>query len=196
MKMVKVILGTLLIFCIALAGGVWGYVQFILPEKVELKGTNNDAYERNINKIPFIPEVVKDRLKTGKKAVDPEMKVVDDELKRLDVTYDDLELVIRDIDTDEVIKTVEVLNNSEFTSTDQVFDIVRENIKVDHLDVEIFRETFRNYITMDMVNVALRHVEENDALANLTIPVAKETVLKIIRERKQDVERELERINR
>lgn len=213
MKKVKVIGLSVLLFIMALAGGFWYYMNYFLPHQIATSIVNDEDESVLVqedegivkqedkmifikeDKNIFIPQKIKEQIKTGKKIVSANIEKVDTELERLNVSYEDIEVVINEVNPDDVIKTIDILSKTELISTDQVFDIVKSNIRVNHLDVEIFRESFRQNVNLGMINKALKKLRENNLLASVSIPVAKETAKQILKVRKDKIARELNEIN-
>jgi vacuolar-type H+-ATPase subunit I/STV1 len=70
-----------------------------------------------------------------------------------------------------------------------------KHIKINGYDLEIFRSAFVQHVTVEDINKAIRKIEENDLLASMSIPVAKETVKKVLESSRQEIQQELQRLN-
>lgn len=188
-KFVKIIIA-LSILLLAVAGIGYYYINFVLPEEIAKSLTHAEEPGNNL-----IPKKIIEKTREGKKILSEKMVIVDSELDSLNLTYDDLAIIINEVDPAEVIKTLDILNSTELHSVDQVFEIGKENITVDHIDVEIFRESFKKHFDLVLIEKILYKIEENDLINSISVPVAKKTAKQILKEREKKIRKELEIIN-
>ena len=101
------------------------------------------------------------------------------------------------ISIDQVVKVVEKtseqqayglldeLNNSKPTTTDEVFNIAKKHVPAD-FDVEVFRQSFNDHVTMKQVRQAMNYANLNRKTNDVDITTAKAIVKKILLQKEKE----------
>lgn len=186
----KIIISILFLVIIGVAVSYY-YVNNYLPQKIAESIVNEEE-----NDAVFVPKRIKSKISKGKKAMQGNIQLVEKELDNLNLTIDDLIVIIDEVKPKEVIKTIEILNQTEIKSSNQVFDIAKNNIEVNHVDVEVFRDSFNKYASVPRIKKGLKKINETDVLMNMSVSVARQTAKSILLERKDKIFNELNKINR
>ena len=173
-----------------MAVGSWVYVRYYLPEQIAQNVINqSESY-------PMMPKPLKQKVVKGQKMVEGNMDVIEKELDQLNLSFDDLLIIVDEVDPDEVKKTIKLLTEKEIYDPEQVFEVGKANVHVEHVNPEIFRETFLKYADSARIKKALRIINENNMLVNISVPVARETVKRILIEKRESVSEEIKNINK
>ena len=182
-KLLKFVLIALL-----LGLAVYGGYRYYLPSLIAEALTSDQP-------SVLVPSGMREKVTSLKTKVDGEIKKVPVFLKEHKIGYEDLQNIIDRISPDDLLDVYYEIATTRITSTNQVFDIGMKHIKINGYDLEIFRSTFVQHVSVGDINKAIRKIEENDLLASMSIPVAKATVKKVLESSRQEIQQELQRLN-
>lgn len=113
------------------------------------------------------------------------------EAEGITITIDDIIRAIDEAKVDEITHTIEVLENSELSSTDQVIRIVLGNMDFGKLENEKVVAIVKQKMKMSDVKKAMKMIRENGKPYALTIPMGKETIKGLLLEKKKEIEQKL-----
>lgn len=108
--------------------------------------------------------------------------------------YISIDDIIREIDeseVDEITHTINILENTELKSTDQVIRIVLANMDFGKLENEKVVAIAKQKMKMSDVKKAMKIIRENGKPYALTIPMGKETLKGLLLEKKKEIEDKL-----
>ena len=184
----KKLLKFALIILVLLLAAYGGY-RFYLPSLIA------DALMSD-QPSALVPPGMREKVSNLKTKVDREIRKVPVFLKEHKIGYEDLLNIIDRASPDDLRDAYHEIVTTRITSTNQVFDIGMKHIEIMGYDLEIFRSPFIQYVTVGDINKAIKKIEENELLTSMSIPVAKETVKKILESSRQEIQQELNRLNR
>jgi hypothetical protein len=151
---------------------------------------------RSENSPPtFLPDEVKKTITVLKETVNERVDELPEIMKSLDLEFDDLLYIIDNVDADEVMNTLEELNQTQLQTTNQTFDIALRNIHIEGYDLEIFRKLFNEKLTLKRINKTLNTIERNQIQTSISIPVARNTAKQILIDNKERIEAKLDMVN-
>ena len=173
-----------------MVGGFIGVKNYLLP-KVIAESVSGDK------PLPaFIPKKVEKTVEVVKQNVDQNMDQLPIIMNELNLDFNDLLYIIDNVNPDQVIKAQKEMGDTEISSTNQAFDIVKRNISIEGYDLEIFRPLFNEKMTVPRINKLVQIAEKNQLQTNMSIPMARNTAKQILLKHKDRIESELARINR
>jgi hypothetical protein len=184
--MKKLLKFVLIVLILGLAA--YGGYRFYLPSLIAESLTSDQP-------SALIPSGMREKVTNLKTKVDREIKKVPVFLKEHKIGYEDLQNIIDRVSPGDLLDAYYEIATTRITSTNQVFDIGVKHVKINGYDLEIFRSAFVQHVTVEDINKAIRKIEENDLLASMSIPVAKETVKKVLESSRQEIQQELQRLN-
>lgn len=165
---------------IILAGAVatWYYLPSIMVKAITSEG--------GIGVIPT----------SMKQTVNARMNEIPNALKTLEaegvyITIDDIIKEIDEAETDEITRTIGVLENTELKSTEQVIRIVMNNMDFGKLENEKVVAIAKQKMKMSDVKKAMKMIRENGKPYVLTIPMGKETLKGLLLEKKKEIEEQI-----
>ena len=167
----------------------YGSYRFYLPSLIAEALTSDEP-------SVLVPSGMREKLTKLKPEVDREIKKVPVFLKEHKIGYEDLQNIIDRASPDDLLDAYYEIATTRATSTNQVFDIGMKHLRIEGYDLEIFRSTFTQYVTVEDINKAIKKIEENELLTSMSITVAKETVKKVLESSRQEIQQELNRLNR
>lgn len=181
----KLLIGIIIFFIgVFLAGFL--YVRHILPQQVAENVVNNT------NHYPLMPEPIERKIRTGQRILKRNVNMLEKELPRLNLNFNDLLIIVDEADANEVIKTINILHNTDLQTSEQAFEIVHENIHVNHVDIAVFKPLFIKHITVDRIKKGVQKIKANDLILNMSVPVAKATLKSTLIEKRKKIEQELD----
>lgn len=139
--------------------------------------------------IPVIPAKTKANINKKISELPTTLKSLESE--GIYITIDDIIRVIDEAQVDEISQTIEVLENTELSSTDQVIRIVLTNMNFGKLENEKVVAVAKQKIKMSDVKKAMKMIRENGKPYALTIPMGKETIKGLLLEKKKEIEEKL-----
>jgi len=167
-KLLKFVLIVLL-----LGVAVYGGYRFYLPSLIAESLTSDQP-------SALIPSGMREKVTNLKTKVDGEIKKVPVFLKEHKIGYEDLQKIIDRARPDDLLDAYYEIATARPASTNQVFDIVVKHIKIEDYDLEVFRNTFIQYVTVEDINKAIKKIDETELLTSMNISVAKETEKKVL----------------
>lgn len=167
----------------------YGGYRFYLPSLIAEALTSDQPSS-------LIPSGMQEKLASLKIKVDREIKKVPVFLNEHKIGFQDLQNIIDGANPDELLEAWYEIATTRITSSNQVFDIGMKHINIDGYDLETFRKPFIQYVTVVDINKAIEMIEENEFLTSMSIPVAKETLKKVLESSRQEIQQELNRLNR
>ena len=185
--MKKLLKFVLIVLILGLAA--YGGYRFYLPSLIAESLTSDQP-------SALVPSGMREKVTNLKTKVDREIKKVPVFLKEHKIGYEDLQIIIDRASPDDLLDAYYEIATTRPTSTNQVFDIVVKHIKIEDYDLEVFRNTFIQYVAVEDINEAIKKIEETELLTSMNISVAKETLKKVLESSKQEIQQELNRLNR
>ncbi len=183
-KLLKFVLVVLLLGLAA-----YGGYRFYLPSLIAEALTSDQP-------SVLIPSGVREKLTKLQPEVDRKIKKIPVFLKEHKIGYEDLQNIIDRASPDDLLDAFYEIAATRITSTNQVFDIGMKHIKINGYDLEVFRSQFIQYVTVEDINKAIKKIEGNSLFNSISITVAKETMKKVLESSRQDIQQELNRLNR
>ena len=182
----------LLIFALIIA--VLGLVlfagyRFYLPTMIAETLTSDHA-------PLFVPDAMQEEVAKLKTSVDREIKKLPVFLKQYNIEYKDLITIIDRARPRDLMSAYREIASTRITSTNQVFNIGKKHIKIKGYDLEVFRRPFNQKLTVEDIEKGLLKIQKNQSLTAMSIPVAKETLKKVLESSEPEVQRELNKLNR
>jgi len=127
----------------------------------------------------YLPEKYKNRVEEIQK---PLNKYSDEVFKITDSLDLSLELILRIIDhvnPDDVLKVYASLENKNIVDSEEVFNVIAENIVIEEIDIRLYKDIFLKHATPSRINRALRYAEKHELVVNLAPATAKKLAKQI-----------------
>lgn len=112
-------------------------------------------------------------------------------LDSLHIPFDVFLEAVDHVDKGEIIQTLQELKSKRPEDTNEVFDIVKENITVKEFDPEIFRKSFLKYATMKKINQVLQYIELHNLAEEIDISISREIIKKVLIQKKEEITQKL-----
>ena len=183
--MKKLLIFVLLVLVLGLAA--YGAYRFYLPTVIAEALTSDEP-------SPMVPAGIQKKVGTIKVKVDREIKKLPVLMKETKIGYEDLLIMIDRAKPDDFFEAYREISATRIVSTNQVFDIGMKHINIEGFDLEIFRSTFNRYATVEIIREAINNIDQNEILTSISIPVAKETVKKILESSEQEIRKGLKEL--
>lgn len=173
---------------VVVAAVVFGLIlayKFLLPTYLASIISNETAPS-------YIPEKYKIQIERIHK---PLNKYTQEVFKISDSLNISLELILKIIDSvdpDEVMDVYYKLENKNITSSEEVFDIIKNNITIDVIDISMYKKPFLKYATPARINRALRYAETHELVTTLAPSTAKKVAKQIVTKHYEEKKRELQ----
>lgn len=140
---------------------------------------------------PMVPDKVQEKLDTLKFQVDREIKKLPVFMKDKKISYEDLQIMIDRANPDQFLAAYDEIRITRLNSSSQAYDIVIKHIKIAGYDLEIFRSTFVQYVTVKDIHKAINSIENNQLLTSMSMPVLKSTAKKILQKHESEIKRNI-----
>jgi hypothetical protein len=173
----------LLIFVLVIASlglTAYGAYRFYLPSMIAEALTSNEPSS-------MVPAEMQEKLATLKVKVDREIKKLPVFLKDKNIAYEDLQIMIDRANPEQFRDAYDEIKSTRINSINQVFDIGLKHVKIEAYDLEIFRSTFVQYVTVNDIQKAITKIENNELLTSMSAPVIKETAKKILQNHESEI---------
>ena len=180
----KAVFISIAIVAILAIGGVALY-NYMLPKMI-VAAINSDDPPPAI-----LPPKVKKKVQVIKDNINERVDQIAVVLDTSDLEFDDILMLVDKVDADEVIATINMLQQTEIVDNEQVFDIVIDNINFHGFDVERFREPFKKHVRVKRIQRTLRRIQEEDLLNAISVPVARRTAKMLLEEKREQIESRL-----
>ena len=166
-----------------------GYLvyQYYVPKAIANAITSQED-------VDMVPSKIQNKVKELRIQVDENVDKVPELMIEAGVDYEDLVAMVDKAEPDQFFDVIEELKLQNWETTDDVFDIGLKHIEIEGYDLEKFRPIFNDYVTLDKIENGLGVLDENEFLAKMSIPVAKETARKILESRKEEILQKLEKL--
>ncbi len=177
-------IAAVLVFLVAIGSAItWHYLPALLAKAI--------IHEEGglIPVVQVIPAPVKQSINNKVNAIPKKLKEL--EAEGVYITIEDIIKVIDEAKPDEIINTINALDKTKPETTDQVIDIVLENMDFGKYENEKMIALAKKKLKMSDVKKAMKMIRENGKPYALTIPMGKETVKSILLEKKKKVEAQL-----
>lgn len=128
----------------------------------------------------YLPEKYKIQIERINK---PLNKYSEEAFKITDSLNLSLALILRIIDNinpDDVMKVYDQLEYKNVENSNEVFELIREHIEINEVDISLYRSVFIKYATPARINRALRYAETHELVANLAPSTAKQIARQIV----------------
>ncbi len=139
--------------------------------------------------LHVIPKEVKHSI--NEKADEVPKAIAALEAEGFHITIDEIIRIIDEAKVSEITQTIDKLENTKLTDTDQVIGIVLENMDLGKLEHEKVVAIAKQKLKMSDVKKAMKMIRENGKPYALTIPMGKETAKSILLEKQKEVETKL-----
>lgn len=104
------------------------------------------------------------------------------------VSSDELIKFIDKVKVSEMKAAVKALSESEFTTTDEAWDIGMENVSLDKEETQKFKPYYEAVFTTDKIKKIVATLEEHDLFNSLSGPVIKQTAKEFIRNNSEKID--------
>jgi len=188
-KAIRIAVVTLVIVCLGLAA--FFYFQRKIVPNLIAKSLRTNSEESYLIPGRLKPTIAKARIELNK-----QMDSIPKLLNSLHLTFDELIYITETLDANQVIQSINELSKTELRDTDQVFNILKKNITIEGYDLELFRNAFKEKVTLDKVERALKKINDNQLTTTVSIPVARETVKQVLFDNREKLERNLESLQK
>lgn len=143
--------------------------KLILPSYLAGFVTEND--------LPFyIPEKYKIQIERIQKPIarysEEAFKVTDS----LNLSLDLVLKIIDEVDPDEIMEVYQNLENKIVVDNSHVFALIRQTVKIDAVDINLYKDVFIKNATAPRINRALRYAEKYKLASSLAPATAKKIV--------------------
>ncbi|UII25509.1 hypothetical protein LVD15_19690 [Fulvivirga maritima] len=183
----KRLLHSLIILGIMVAGAAYIYVYHILPREMAKALTSDQK--------TWVPSSISKVAKENKALITEAIDELPEELHELNLTFDQLLKIVDEVDPDQVKSIIKELNEKKISNVDQTFDVIKKNISLKTIEIELFRDYFKRKATAEQIKKGLQYLNKNDYLTTISVPVAKQTIKSILLEKQDKIEAELQEIN-
>ncbi|MBL3658189.1 hypothetical protein [Fulvivirga sediminis] len=183
----KRLLYSLLILAIIIAGAAYFYVYHILPKEMAKALTSDQK--------TWVPGPLNKVATEKKEEINAAIDKLPQELHELDLTFDQLLKIVDEVDPDQVKNVIAELNEKKISNVEQAFDVIKTNISIKSVNIELFRDYFTHRIKSKQIQKGLQYLNQNDYLTTISVPVAKQTIKNILLEKQEKIEAELQKIN-
>jgi len=140
----------------------------------------------------IMPEKVQKKVKDFKVKVDENIEKLPELMEDVKIEYEDLLVIIDELDADEFFIAYDELKLREWDTTDDVFNIALKHISLEGYDLEKFRNTFNSNASVQKIEQWMKIIEDNELLTSMSIPVAKETAKRVLESKKEKILQKLE----
>ncbi|MFA0963168.1 hypothetical protein AB9P05_15300 [Roseivirga sp. BDSF3-8] len=171
--------------------GALGYAAYriLLPEVI----TN----AINSEEIPsYIPESTREELQEVRKTIDDQVKKLPEKMEEMDLSYEDLMLVVEEMNEKDILATYESLRKSPPSTTDEAYDVIVNNLQLESVDMERFRTYFNESVTVDKINDVVIKAEKSKLFSQMSLPVLKSTIKQLLMQREDEIKSRLEESNK
>jgi len=183
-KLLKFVLIVLVLGLVA-----YGGYRFYLPTLIANALTSDQP-------SALIPSDIREKVTRLKTKVDSEIRKVPVFLNEHQLGYEDLQSILDQANPDDLLSAYDEIVSTRVASANQVFDIGMKHIKIEGYDLEIFRSQFIQYVAVEDINKAIKKIEETELLNSINISMAKETLKKVLESSRQEIQQELNSLNR
>ena len=195
----KSLLRTIIVLVILAVGG-WVMYEFYLPKII----ANVVVKTEKVQRLDSILESKLDKhIQEKEKEIETKLATLTPQERKtvkvvrtlsedtLAVDFDLLIQAIENVNAQQVLQTLDELNEVEINSNSQVFDIAKKNIRVNEFDVELLRPVFMAHIKVRHIKRCLNYINGNDLTSNMSVKVAREIAKKMFIEKKEKIEKRL-----
>jgi len=180
----KRIISTLFIIVLLLAAFGFYYYAVLLPRKLS---------EAVIHEDKEIPRTLPEKYRKKVEAIRQEVKHTSTErvityFESKEVTFEDVLTFIDQIDANDIEKAASKIDTSVFESPGQVFDTLIAHFDFKDIPVENFREDFIGNVDKHKIGIAMQYYHDNKEQLPLLLPMAKQTLKKVLIKKKEEIE--------
>jgi len=121
----------------------------------------------------YLPEKYKiqlEKIQSPIKNYSKDMMRVSDSLQ---LSKDFILTAIDNVDPDEVLAVYTQLEAKHITDSNEVFNLIVKEIKIDNINISLYRELFAKHMTPNRINRALRYAESHKLATSLAPNTAK-----------------------
>ena len=169
----KFIIGGSCIFVVVIA--MWLLYIFYVPRMVARAIVKNAPPS-------YLPGAYKDQIKRLHTPVNLWGEKLIVEADSLGISLDDMLKAIDNVNTDEVIKVYDKIKDKKVTHSKKVFDLIRQDIAVEEIDLDLLEPAFLKHATPDRINRALSYIKQHQLIENIAPSTAKEVAKQLVRE--------------
>ena len=163
--------------------------NYILPEVIANTVSSDNPPPK------FLPDNIEKTVIVLKENVNENVDELPEIMNELNLGFDDILYIVENVEADEVMQSLDELDQRKWTSTNEAYDIVVRNVHIDGYDMEIFRPIFNEKVTKGKLNRVLNAIENKNLRSSVSVPVARNTAKRILLDNREKIESELEKVN-
>lgn len=131
-----------------------------------------------------LPSYVPEKYKNQVEEIQKPLKKYSDEVFKITDSLDlSLELILKIIDNvnpDDVLEVYASLENKNIVNSEEVFNVISENIVIEEIDIRLYKDIFLKHATPSRINRTLRYAEKHELVVNLAPATAKKIAKQIV----------------
>lgn len=181
LKFLKVFLISLAVFIFL----GWLVMNYLLPSMI-VRVVDSDRL------VEMLPEEMGQNLLEVRHIIDEHVDEIPQTLDDLNYSFDDMIEFIDDIEEKNMKEIYEEVNMEDSLSADEAFDIIKSHITLDGVDIEHYREQFKNQFDEERFVNALKVANGPDLPFSSNVELVKQVAKRILMQRKAVIESKLD----
>ncbi|MEQ1587499.1 MAG: hypothetical protein ABL895_16560 [Cyclobacteriaceae bacterium] len=142
------------------------------------------SYVADVITRDTLPSYIPEKYKNQVERIQKPLNKYSEEVFRITDSLDlSLELVLKIIDNvnpDDVLKVYSSLENKTVDNSEDVFQLIFENIEIREIDISLYKGIFLKYATPARINRAMRYAEKHELVVNLAPSTAKKIAKQMV----------------
>jgi hypothetical protein len=127
----------------------------------------------------FLPEKYKIQIQKINKPINKYSNEIFKVTDSLNLSLEQILKIIDSIKPEDAINIYNKLENRNIEDSEEVFNLIKENIEIDEIDFSLYKGFFLKHVTPSRINRALRYAETHELVANLAPETAKKIAKQI-----------------
>jgi hypothetical protein len=184
MKFLKTLFIILLIAAVLIGAGLWYSYKRIIPRMVA-KAIVEDTDPG------VLPEQYVEKIRRVRKPANRAAEKIVREIDSLDIPFSAFLRLIDETENEALVETITALKSQEPSTTNEVFNIIKEHIPSKEFDLEILRKPFLKYATMDRYDQGLQYIDNNQVIEQIEEMPFREIVKEVLIQKRAEIDQKL-----
>lgn len=184
MKFLKTLFIILLIAVMLIGAGLWYSYKRVIPRMV------GNAIVEETDPAVF-PEPYKEKIRRVRKPANHAAEKIVREIDSLNIPFSAFLRLIDETENETIVETITALKSQEPTTTNEVFNIVKEHVPSKEFDLEILRKPFLKYATMDRYDQGLQYIDNNQVIEQIEEMPFREIVKEVLIQKRAEIDRKM-----
>lgn len=184
MKFLKTLFIILLVAAVLIGAGLWYSYKRVIPRMVGraiVEETDPDV----------LPEQYVEKIRRVRKPANRAAERIVREIDSLNIPFSAFLRLIDETENETIVETINALKSQEPSTTNEVFNIVKEHVPSKEFDLEILRKPFLKYASMDRYDQGLQYIDNNQVMEQIEEMPFREIVKEVLIQKRAEIDQKL-----